>query len=142
MVIDCYINTSDSRCVNKVLTALDTKQATYKDGYDILAPVFIFKNFNTKTNYVFVRELARFYYVENVTIVNNMYIVACSVDVLMSYRSSINNLSCLVTRQEYTYDRDIKDTRRVFKEGVDISNILVGQCGSSAFKYYLCVVGI
>ena len=52
-----------------------------------------------KINYLYIDSYKRYYFVD-VTIENGFLVLNCSIDVLMTYKSAILNLTATVTRNE------------------------------------------
>lgn len=143
MNITKFINYSDKQTVNKSLSALGVDSTVqYKGECDILNPVLILKDFPANCNYIYIADLNRYYYVKSFSVMGSIYIVNLEIDVLMSYRASINSLECLVTRQEFEVAEDIVDGEILPDCTVEISNNLIGQCGDSFYHYYLAAIGL
>ena len=63
-------------------------------------------------NYVHIPEFNRYYFVDNITSVNqNLWQIDLTVDTLMSFKDDILNLECIVARNEYEYDDMIVDNQ-------------------------------
>ena len=143
MNIRLYINYSDRRYVNKNIRQIGSGIAIdYKGECSIATPILILKEFDISCNYIYIEDLKRYYYVQNVTVSGSLYYVECSIDVLMSFASPIKSLTCLVDRQEYNYNEELTDSNIRVNNPVEIGNILIGQCGDSSYHYYLSTVGL
>lgn len=108
-----YINNSDRRVIGKNLTgsvALSSIQLL--DECSIISPTFIITNNSTNLarNYLYVSALSRYYYINNITIIDSSRLkIDCSVDVLESFKTSIKALTCTIKRNSYTYNKYLDD---------------------------------
>ena len=104
MTITFYNTTSDKRMLNKTLTNAKSITGDIKQETSIISPIFIVNSniqLLSNYNYLYVSELDRYYYINDVTISKNCIIVSCEIDVLMTYKNSINCLNCNIIRQEH-----------------------------------------
>lgn len=63
-------------------------------------------------NYVHIPEFNRYYFVDNITSVNqNLWQIDLTVDTLMSFKNDILKLECVVSRNEYEYDDMVVDNQ-------------------------------
>lgn len=61
-------------------------------------------------NYCYIPDFNRYYFINDIISVrNNLWRIALSVDVSMSYGDKIKDIEALVTRNEYEYDPNIDD---------------------------------
>lgn len=75
-------------------------------------------------NYIFIPEFSRYYFVDNVsTINNNLWGISLTVDALMSYKDSIYELEAFVDRNEFEYSPNIIDDKRVIEQGYNIRDV-------------------
>lgn len=99
MIANFFINKSDKRVLNKNLQSLNVLEIQLKENVSYISPVLILRNFNTSANYVFIPSFNRYYYINDVIFsTGNTFIVYCSVDVLMSFKSEILSTQQLITR--------------------------------------------
>lgn len=112
MQANFYKNLSDNRVVNKdIYVTVNGLDITLKDNCDILNPNFIL-NVNNKilnSNYMWVSDLNRFYYIENIELSQQRMFIKTKVDVLMTYKSEILNLNCIIKRQSNRYNTYLND---------------------------------
>ena len=141
MEIVLYSNKSDNRKLNKEITSYGKIQVTLKEECTLINPKFIIKASQWKNipiygvNYCYVSSFNRFYFINNIKYESgNSIEINCSVDVLMSYKNEINNLICLIDRQENIVNKELTDeliklnsnrkynmhksTKKVFSKGV------------------------
>lgn len=106
VIIFCslYNTNSEKIRVDKNLeTIAENIQFVYKDDSDILKPSIILTyNENLKNcNYVYLTDKQRFYFVDNIQFLNGGKIMLMlSVDVLMSFRGQIRQITNTVDRNE------------------------------------------
>lgn len=83
-------------------------------------------------NYVYIPKMKRYYFVDyfRADHYQELYIV-CTEDDLMSFSTDINNLTCYVDRNEFTYNKSIVDNSypTTSKRNVSVRNI--GTLGNS-----------
>lgn len=104
--VSLYKFNGDKRQLNKDTshgsTLIETISGNFRGDVDILAPVIEIIPTETSTiatilsncNYVYVADLSRYYYVTGMTCKSgNVIEMSLSIDVLMSWKSGIENLS-------------------------------------------------
>ena len=86
-----YTNKSNQNIINKELELVSELNCTFKDDIDILNPVLLIKNY-TGGNYCYVSDFERYYYIDDVGLLKGgVYQLHCSVDVLKSYATELEN---------------------------------------------------
>lgn len=123
--ITLYDNRAESSRVNKssFLTPIRNLIGTFRDDVDITRPSITiqFSGNTVDFNYLFISELNRYYFVDNVIIVNkNIRELQCHIDILNTYREYINGLNAFIDRNEYADSPLIIDNKRIIHEGYDI----------------------
>ena len=113
-----YTTTDDKRKVTKSLSGGTTYNCKLKDNCSIINPTVIvtFSNANNtvKFNYCYIQQFNRYYFVDNITFLNNnMVMIDLSVDVLMSFANSFKNNDCIISRQENTYNAFVTDEKYI-----------------------------
>ena len=112
MTVTLYKNTSDKRNLNKVISEIKRVSATAKGDINIISPTLIIQYFNTDFNYCYISELNRFYYVNSLTLLSGQRMqINLSVDVLMTYKEEIKNLTVNVLRYENIEPTFLTDSR-------------------------------
>lgn len=72
-------------------------------------------------NYIYIREMNRYYYVNDITfMLNKLYIFSCSVDLLMSNKDDLLDLYGYIERNEFTYNELLEDNLQPFEFTNDI----------------------
>lgn len=104
-----YINNSEKIKVNKDITKISDITLTLYMSTDISQPVFKVSNFNNNSNYIYVSELNRYYYINSVTYDKQCAYLYCSIDVLMTYKTQILNSEQFILRNEFKRNTTIPD---------------------------------
>ena len=112
MTITLYKSTADPRVLNKgtQLLTLETVSAKVYYPLNILAPTFSIKYTSSliTANYCYIQELGRYYFLNEPTLESGTVITFTgNVDVLMTYRTAINNLNCICITSEYDFNKYI-----------------------------------
>ena len=126
-----YHNKSDERYVNKELVQLhptdgepvDGIPCILKDDTDLIRPTLIFNyHLVPNVNYIWLSEVARYYYVRNRTYSQERIYVHCEEDVLYTYRNELKKYVDRVVT--FSSDDNIFgiNTIRIIN-GIDISTV-------------------
>lgn len=86
----------------------------YKDDTDLLNPTFTFMSrtrIQNDINYIYVQDINRWYYVDDITYTQHMIEIHCSVDVLTSFAKEIKEQYAIVIRQEQNYNLYLTDEK-------------------------------
>lgn len=143
MIIKLYKNKSDAKVISKDITDVVTKNFNFKDVSDILHPLVEIQGLITESNYAYIPDLKRFYFIDNVDIDNTgVCIYHLSIDVLMSYRQELLNKYFLISRQEFNYNPYFVDTELLTRADKTIINVPIGTVGTEdTYNYYLVTTG-
>lgn len=97
-----YWNKSDKRYLNKELEKVKDIDVQFLEDSSIVDPRLKLSTGSNgiQANYIFVPDLARYYYINNYTVSKGYIILECHVDVLMSYRSEILQNKVILKRNE------------------------------------------
>lgn len=109
MTIDFYKINDIGNKINKTLGVPYTiNNVFFKSGnIDIIKPFLRLSRDMTQYNYCFIRELNRFYFIDDVVIENNgIKNYKLSIDVLMSYRNEIMNNETHIIESENVLNAD------------------------------------
>lgn len=126
-----HITLYDMRCephrVDKERNLLEVAQVIgdFRDTISITDPIITFTNEKLfKYNYVFVKELHRYYFVNDVTILaNGAHMVTLHEDVLYSFKNSIKAQTAYVDRNANDYDDDLIDQKIVIEQSKQYETI-------------------
>lgn len=103
MNIKLCSSTSEIVAINKDISIIDDVSATIKGALSVENPVLILQyksDIQPNVNYVYIPEYNRYYFVTDIiNLTGGRYEIHCKVDVLMSFKNDILNLSCIVDKQ-------------------------------------------
>lgn len=124
MQFNLYVQLSEKNAVVKNLTTEFTCEGNVLGESSVISPTFLIQGENlSEYNYMFVPDLGRYYFISDITVIRtDLWRVSCSVDVLMTYKSYIENLSVIVDKQENQFrsNRFINDGSFVADQRVGI----------------------
>ena len=103
MRVILYNTTSDNRVLSKNIALVKEIDAELKDANDVISPTLKIQRFEgwEKVNYIYIKSFNRYYYVNTIKqLLGNTILLDCSVDVLMSNKDAIRNLTCIIDKQE------------------------------------------
>lgn len=126
MKIHTYYNSAEPNRVDKskyLISSLVLDGTLRDEGSIVRLSVRISSNYLPQINYVYIEELNRYYFVTNINIIRNkLFSLDLELDVLMSYKDSIMNLTAFVDRNEEVYNKDIIDNKIVVSQGYDVED--------------------
>lgn len=96
-----YNNSDDERVLDKTLSSGTTVTAELYDATSVYAPrlVLAWSSYYTSYNYMYIAEFNRYYFITDVVAApGGKAIISARCDVLMSFRTQINNLSAIAVR--------------------------------------------
>ena len=144
MTIKLYNNLSDKIVVDKNITQKGSDvTGTLREDCSIIDPVIKMSAIGTyllESNYAYITEFGRYYYITNIVCVGDLFEVQMHVDVLMSFKSGIRSNNAVVSRQEKQYNLYLQDG--VFKEQAN-PHYEIKQFGTgfTDFQFVFCVAG-
>ena len=108
MTVHLYYNQSDARQVNKVLVYGETFEGQARDEVDVIRPIIMFDTPDVLPyNYAYIPEFDRYYTVVfRNSFREGLYELGLDVDVLMSFRQDIFNMSAVVDKQTMAENGD------------------------------------
>ena len=108
MEIKFYYNSSDNRCIKKLLHDGTMLNGHIKEKTSIIQPRFTIKSVTPIIyNYAYIPKFRRYYYVTNVSNVgNDLWFVEFDVDVLMSFKGDIVNFDGIAIKQSKVSNGD------------------------------------
>lgn len=108
MEVQFYYNQSDARQINKVLVAGGTFEGQARDEVNVINPVIIFDTPDILPyNYAYIPEFQRYYTIADKNAYREgLFEVTFDVDVLMSFRQDIFNMSAVVDKQTMPINGD------------------------------------
>lgn len=103
MIIELFKTQTDSNHLTKVLENPAPLTGTMRGVVDLINPIVTVElaqdNPARYSNYAYISEFDRYYYISKVvTVRNNLYELHLTVDVLMSYAEQILQLNCIISK--------------------------------------------
>lgn len=142
MIITLYNNASAPNVVDKQITQVEQAQGVLREASSLIDPTFTMERQSpTGFNYFWIEEFGRYYYVTGVSSVgNNLVSVSGHVDVLMTYKTGIRNLTAVIRRQENSYNLLLDDG--IFKSYQNPKHKIIRFPRSfEEFSYILAIAG-
>ena len=144
MTIKLYNNLSDKMVMDKNITQKGSSvTGTLREDCSIINPIIKMSaigNYLLSSNYAYIQEFGRYYYITNIICVGDLFEVHMHVDVLMSFKSGIRSNEAVVARQEKEFNLYLADG--VFKTYADPHyEIRQFPSGFDGFHYILTVAG-
>lgn len=137
MTITLYKNESEKNKINKTLTTVATLTGTLRDSSSIINPEIVIEYDNpTGFNYCFIDAFNRYYFVTNITVINNKLLkLSLKVDVLESFKASILAQNIIIDKSTSNVDEYLPDDNLVVnvKTKTDIVNFPSGLLESGEF---------
>lgn len=124
MDIKLYYNTSDNRCIKKVLTDEFVISGTLREQASVINPEITVTSSSTlRYNYCYIPSLKRYYYINNIiSVKNGVWKLVMEVDPLMSFKADILALKVVASKQssatngdEYIDDGSLVTDNLMFK---------------------------
>ena len=108
MEIQFFYNQSDDRQINKIIEPGPVLQGEFREESNLMNPsILIQSNEVFRYNYCYIEEFQRYYSISSVTVIRTgLYRVEMNVDVLMSFRHHLLNLSVIVDKQTEHFNGD------------------------------------
>lgn len=146
MVAYLYKNNKDERYVDKTdgLEELNRDvPCEFKEDTDLIRPTLIFNyNIVPNVNYIWLSEVARYYFVRNRTYSQGRVYLHCEEDVLMTYRTQLKAQTVVIKRQKNIFDLNQIDSEWTI-EGYTATKTIKFPSGfnSSAPEWVLGIAG-
>lgn len=130
MICTFYSVNDDKRKINKTLTNSHQATCDIINSTTIINPIIVVDSQYINYNYVYINDLNRYYFVDNITISNNMIVMQLNVDVLYTYRNEIKSMPVHIVRcGDYKltdiYDSEIQMTSKTIQESHKISDSII-----------------
>lgn len=103
-------------------------EGTFKEECDLINPTIKIEidSYPSRVNYIYISLIDKFYFVDNITILNNkLYELSLTEDVLMTFQSEIKIQEVFVERNQNEYNEDFPDTELTPVNGVDIDEVII-----------------
>lgn len=127
--LNLFKNTAENERVDKTdyLESVGSIDGTLKDECQITTPqIMIYYDGVPDFNYVQIPAFSRYYYVTEITSVRTgLWRISLNVDVLMTYKNKIKELTAVIGRQENDFNEYLNDTQVIaeLKQDVEIITI-------------------
>ena len=135
MFITFYQNQSAPNVIPKVKTKKFDKTGTLKNNTSITNPTILLQLSDydniRQTNYCFIPDFNRYFYIDDIRIMNTLVEVSMTCDVLETYKEDILNSTQLVARQEKKKNLSIIDNRLPMCSDVSITTHLPDKVGDT-----------
>lgn len=98
-----YFNKSDKRVLNKTITQVGGDfYVEIIDDSSVMNPVLKLQTSSgvLNANYIWLEDFHRYYFINDWTVSHGYITINCHVDVLMTYKTEIKEIRCVVRRQE------------------------------------------
>lgn len=128
MDLRLYYTSDENNKINKSLSNGMILTGTMRDSSSIINPVILVEGSSfSEYNYAYIPQFDRYYFIKGITNYrNNLWILEFECDVLMSFKSSILNMNCiLIETEDKGADRYLADSRvwvAKVKDKTDIIN--------------------
>lgn len=136
MQIDFYNNQSDPREIPKNITDKTTKTGTLRDAANVQNPIIITTYNPIDTNYCYIPEFNRYYFINGVSAVRNgIFEISCKCDVLQSFLSEIESAPIIAARvsmgaENWGFNNFIPDDKRKFFQHTETQYKIIGDLGA------------
>lgn len=144
MILKLYKNLSEKNVVDKNITELAVISGTLREDCSVINPVIQIEDttgFDLKfTNYAYIEEFGRFYYINNIVCKGHLFELDMHVDVLKTHANGIRANEAVISRQEQNYNLYLQDG--VFKTYAN-PHIQIKQfpSGFSGYHFVFSVAG-
>lgn len=128
MKVELYQTLSEKNRLTKVLTNKLDLTGHLKDDCNMTDPVITFNLDNNILvyNYAYIPAFQRYYFINDVDIINKTMQLSLHIDVLMTYKNDILNSTGLVIRSavgdSYIPDRLVLQTKKITRQCQQIGN--------------------
>lgn len=130
MICTFYSVDDNELKINKTLRNSHQTTCDIINSTTIINPVIIVDSSYINYNYVYINDLHRYYFVDNVTITNNMIIMQLRIDVMFTYKDDIKQIPLHIIRcEDYhltdRFDDKIIMTAKTIQESKKISDNII-----------------
>ena len=135
MEIKFYKNKSAPNIIPKELEYKFNRIANLKNNTSIINPVITLnvKDYDwvIQCNYIFISDFNRYYFIDDIKIVNALIEISMTCDVLESFKNDILNSTQIIARQENKKNLSIIDNRLPMCSDVSITTHLPDKIGDT-----------
>ena len=113
MIVKLYKNVSEKNVLDKNISELAVLTGTLRNECSIINPIILIEDttgFDLKyTNYAYIEEFGRFYYINNIVCKNGLFELQMHVDVLKTHANGIRANEAVIARQQSMYNLYLQD---------------------------------
>lgn len=113
MQIEIYTNNSADNVVTKNITLLGTLTGTLRKECSMTDPVIEVQGMSNSVaaicNYAKIAQFGRFYFVKNIVLKGQLWVLTLHVDVLASWQTPLKSLDAVIARNENRYNLYLQD---------------------------------
>lgn len=144
--INLYVCTDENNRLNKTsLSGNIAMSGTFRSDVSVMSPVF---QMETSTNisaynYAYIPDFGRYYFITDIKAVrNNLWELSLKCDVLMTYRTALNDVPIIAGRAENGYNQMLQDGERATYKDTRIQTYnFPRSLDANGRKYYLVLTG-
>lgn len=113
MVAKFYKNNSDDRYIDKDISQIGQTDTIYfKDDTNLVNPTLkVNGDLSSNINYLYIEDLGRYYFIRNKVFSKQCIYLECEVDVLMSFKTEIRDMTGIISRNERLYNLYLNDDK-------------------------------
>lgn len=131
-----YNNTAGTNVLDKTsyLNELQTVNGLMYDTFNLINTTLLVRYFNNNSNYCYIRELNKYFFIENVEIVDNTKVkLTLKLDVLQTFKEEIKELYVTISEREtangYINSRSVIYDIRPNFDKIDFPNQIFNENG-------------
>lgn len=131
-----YNNTAAGNVLDKTsyLNELRTVNGLMYDTFNLINTTLLVRYFNNNSNYCYIRELNKYFFIENVEIVDNTKVkLTLKLDVLQTFKEEIKELYVTISEREtangYINNRSVIYDMRPNFDKIDFPNQIFNENG-------------
>lgn len=131
-----YNNTAAPNVLDKTsyLNELQTVNGLMYDTFNLINTTLLVRYFNNNSNYCYIRELNKYFFIENVEIVDNTKVkLTLKLDVLQTFKEEIKELYVTISEREtangYINNRSVIYDIRPNFDKIDFPNQIFNENG-------------
>lgn len=131
-----YNNTVSTNVLDKTsyLNELQTINGLMYDTFNLINTTLLVRYFNNNSNYCYIRELNKYFFIENVEIVDNTKVkLTLKLDVLQTFKDEIKELYVTISEREtangYINNRSVIYDIRPNFDKIDFPNTVFDENG-------------
>lgn len=140
-----YINSSDTRYLEKNLTKISDVSIILKDDTSIANPTIILSGsaFDSRCNYIYIDTFDRYYTITDKTYSKQKYILTLSRDSKSSFINELKNCKCIAYRSTNKLNSYLNDSKYPVLEYTKsyAHKFKDGQTFSKSLTYVLTIAG-